>query len=151
MWTGTASGPVSVAAAGFVATLGVVLLVVLPDARWVGVVVVIVGVIVATTVGRLRVEVGPDAFVVRLGVLGFPRRSVQWSDVSGIAVLDVVPLQWGGWGYRWLPWRRATAVVVRAGEGIRLDLRDGRTFVVTVDDARGGAEAAARRLTRGTR
>jgi hypothetical protein len=30
-------------------------------------------------------------------------------------------------------------MIVRAGEGIRIDLNDGRIFIVTVDDATTGA------------
>ena len=44
-------------------------------------------------------------------------------------------MEWGGWGYRWIPWAKASAAVIRRGPGIALVLRDGRRFAVTVDDA----------------
>ncbi len=51
------------------------------------------------------------------------------------SVIDVRPMQWGGWGYRGsLKLMRKAAVVHRAGPGIRLDLTDGRVFVVTLDN-----------------
>ena len=42
------------------------------------------------------------------------------------------PAAWGGWGYHVLPGR--SALVLRAGPGLVLTLRDGRRFAVTVDD-----------------
>ena len=46
----------------------------------------------------------------------------------------------GGWGYRWVPWRRGSAAVMRAGSGFRFDFANGKVFVVTVDDADAGLE-----------
>ena len=60
----------------------------------------------------------------------------------------VEPTEWGGWGYRWIPWARASAAVVRRGPGIALVLRDGRRFAVTVDDAVAGARATSAALAR---
>jgi hypothetical protein len=41
------------------------------------------------------------------------------------------------------------AVVLRGGEGLRLDLSRGRIFVVTVDDAATGAAVLAQKLASG--
>ena len=44
-------------------------------------------------------------------------------------------MEWGGWGYRGsLALVKKAAIVLRAGPGLRLDLLNGRTFVVTIDD-----------------
>ncbi|MFJ4201124.1 hypothetical protein ACIP2Y_16035 [Streptomyces sviceus] len=86
----------------------------------------------------LRVDM--DSLEVRCGHIGVPRRRIPLAHVAGAEfVPHVTPRQWGGWGYRWRP-EKGTAVVVRRGEGLVLQLWDGHTFTVTVDDA----EAAVR-------
>jgi hypothetical protein len=64
-------------------------------------------------------------------------RRIPLDSVDEARVTEIVPLEWGGWGYRFTP--RGTAVVIRAGEGIVVTRRDGRPFAVTVDDAAQGA------------
>lgn len=102
-----------------------------------------VGILAALLIAsRLVVVIDADAFVVVWGFTRWPTRDIPWADVSAVAVVDVDPWQWGGWGYRWIPGRKATAAVVRRGPGIQLDLTDGRHFIVTVDDATAGVAAA---------
>jgi hypothetical protein len=49
---------------------------------------------------------------------------------------EVDPRRYGGWGYRGsLRLYRRAALNLRKGAGLRLELHDGRVFVVTVDDA----------------
>lgn len=114
-----------------------------------GWVLVVAGVAVALAVGvtsRLEVRLTDDALVVRFGPLGWPRRSVALADVRDARAIVVEPLEWGGWGYRWMPWVNASAAVVRRGPGIALTLRDGSRFAVTVDDAVAGAQATSAAL-----
>lgn len=117
-----------------------------PAPQWVlwvlaatGLVVVLAGQIL----GQLTLTVEADGIVIRYGTLGWPVQRFPWSGISAVTAIDVHPMQWGGWGYRWVPWKRGSAAVLRAGEGLRLDRADGRVFVVTVD---GAAEAAERSL-----
>ena len=63
-----------------------------------------------------------------------------------MSAIQVEPTEWGGWGYRWIPWAKASAAVVRRGPGIALVLRDGRRFAVTVEDAVAGAQAVSAAL-----
>ena len=58
----------------------------------------------------------------------------------------VDPMKWGGWGYRWIPWAKASAAVIRKGPGIELLLKDGRRFAVTVEDAVTGAQTISAQL-----
>ncbi|MFP3989777.1 hypothetical protein U9R90_20335 [Streptomyces sp. E11-3] len=89
---------------------------------------------------HVAVRVDKDSLEVRCGHMGLPRRRIPLSHVVGADFAPrVTPCQWGGWGYRWRP-EKGTAVVVRRGEGVVLDLVEGRKFTVTVDDA----EAAVR-------
>ncbi len=89
---------------------------------------------------HVAVRVDPEALEVRCGHMGLPRRRILLSHIVAAEFAPrVTPQQWGGWGYRWRP-EKGTAVVVRRGEGLVLNLGDGRKFTVTVDDA----EAAVR-------
>lgn len=70
----------------------------------------------------------------RYGVLPWPRMSIDVADIEQASVIDVRPMEWGGWGYRGsLKLMKQAAVVHRAGPGIRLDLHGDKRFVVTVD------------------
>lgn len=81
----------------------------------------------------VRVSVGPTGLRVGFGPLGWPRLRVELSEVTSVTVEDVVPMVYGGWGYRMLPGVRA--IVIRAGEGLRVGRRGRSDLVITVDDA----------------
>lgn len=81
---------------------------------------------------RTRLTVSPAGVRAQLGAR-YPRRMVPVASIAGAEAIDVVPLHWGGWGWRMTP--KATALIVRGGEGVRLQLTTGRDLVVTVDDA----------------
>lgn len=84
---------------------------------------------------HVAVKVDSDAFEVRCGHMGLPRRRILLAHVVRAEFApSVTPRQWGGWGYRWRP-GKGMAVIVRRGEGVVLRLGDGRIFTVTVDDA----------------
>jgi hypothetical protein len=85
---------------------------------------------------------GADGLRIGYGPIHLPRTHVPLDRMAVATAIDVRPMRWGGWGYRGsLRWFRQAAVVVRGGPGIRVDLRDGRVFVVTVTDAATGAAA----------
>ncbi|HET7901460.1 MAG TPA: hypothetical protein VFL59_09750 [Candidatus Nanopelagicales bacterium] len=111
-----------------------------------GWVLAVVGVIVGVTgwlLSSLEARVDATSFTVRFGPFGWPRRVIRLADVRDAAAIMVEPREWGGWGYRWIPWARASAAVIRRGPGIVLTLVDGRRFAVTVNDAAAGAQAAS--------
>lgn len=91
----------------------------------------------------LEARVDPQRFVVAFGPFGWPRRVIRVSDLREASAIVVEPREWGGWGYRWIPWAKASAAVIRKGPGIELVLTDGRRFAVTVDDAVNGAKATS--------
>ncbi len=84
------------------------------------------------------VRVDPAGLVVR-SALGVPRTTVPADEVVRADVVQVSPLRdFGGWG--WRAGRDGTVgIVVRAGEGLRVERTGGRALVVTVDDAATGA------------
>jgi hypothetical protein len=116
---------------------------------WVGWFVAAVGVaagVLAWLVSSLEVRLTSETFTVAFGPAGRPRRVIALADIAEASAIVVEPMQWGGWGYRWIPWARASAAVIRRGPGIALTLRDGRQFAVTVDDAVNGAQLTSAAL-----
>jgi hypothetical protein len=99
------------------------------------------------------VSIVDDALVIEhSGPRRWPRMSLSLADVATIEVIDdIAPLRYGGWGYRGsLRLYRRAALVLRRGPGLRVKLRDGRVFVVTVDDPQGAVAAAAPQLSGST-
>lgn len=148
-WTGTCRSRGLVVmglGAGLVLAGAAVILLVAAGQRLAGAILLAAAIVVAVAAAwtaRLRVDVTSTAFLVAWGPFGRPRKRIVWDRVAAVSALQVEPRSWGGWGYRWVPWAHASAAVVRRGPGIRLELEDGRTFVVTVDDAVDGAKAAS--------
>ncbi|MFD3504049.1 hypothetical protein ACFWWT_13520 [Streptomyces sp. NPDC058676] len=99
---------------------------------------------------HVALKVDKECLEVRCGHMGLPRRRIPLAQVAG-AEFDphVTPRHWGGWGYRWRP-EKGTAVVVRRGEGVVLQLWDGHTFTITVDDAESAVRVIRARLRSGT-
>lgn len=83
----------------------------------------------------IRAHVDSNGLRVNFGGLPWPKASIRIEDILSASVIDVHPMEWGGWGYRGsLSLMKRAAIVLRAGPGLRLDLADGKTFVVTIDD-----------------
>ena len=114
-------------------------LMLLPDVpAWLLVVVVLAGV-ACLSLASIRVSADAGGLRVKYGVLPWPVTNIAADRIEAASVIDVRPMEWGGWGYRgMLTLMRQAAVVLRAGPGIRVDLADGRVFVVTVDDPETG-------------
>ncbi|MEU2202881.1 DUF1648 domain-containing protein [Microbacterium oleivorans] len=120
-------------AIGCVAVLPVVFFGDLVTAIISGLVVVVLFVVVATTL-RFHVRVDPDGLTA-VSAAGWPRVHVPTQDIVSAEVVQVSPFgEFGGWGIRW-PGGGRQGVVLRAGEGLLVRRRDGRTLTVTVDDA----------------
>ncbi|AYF96967.1 DUF1648 domain-containing protein [Protaetiibacter intestinalis] len=93
------------------------------------------------TVWRARVDAG--GLTVRSAPFGWPRVRIPVDEVAAVTTGHVEPLSdFGGWGWRWAP-GGGFGVVSRSGEAIQVTRRDGRRFVVTVDDAETGAALLA--------
>ncbi len=94
----------------------------------------------------LRVHAKETAVSIRFGPFGWPGRVIAYADIESADAIMVDPMKWGGWGYRWIPWAKASAAVIRKGPGIELLLKDGRRFAVTVEDAVTGAQTISAQL-----
>ena len=98
-----------------------------------------IALIAAVLFTRLTVEVDDNEVRIVYGY-GWPTQHIGWDRVASVQTIQVRPTEWGGWGYRWVPWKKGTAAVMRAGSGFRFDFSNGKVFVVTVDDADAGLE-----------
>ncbi|GAA2303214.1 lipoprotein [Streptomyces hawaiiensis] len=158
VWTGRATNRVQwllalVGAACMALGIGLAV-----DSAWTSGIAPLVMAVVGCIAAGLLVLFGTLAFVhvalrvdeehleVRCGHIGVPRRRIPLSSVAGATYIShVTPRHWGGWGYRWRP-EKGTAVVVRRGEGVELELWDGHTFTITVDDAEAAVRVIEARL-----
>ena len=113
-----------------------------------GLVVAVVG--AATSVlSRIQVFADRRGVTVTYGWWTWPRTRIPLDRIESAAAIEVLPSEWGGWGYRGsVRLFRQAAVVLRKGEGLRVDLNDGRRFVVTIDDAATAAAVLNRELVR---
>lgn len=66
---------------------------------------------------------------------------VRADDVVGVGVADLDPLEWGGWGLRWLPDR--TAYIGVGGPGLVVHRRSGRRLAVELSEGETAARAGA--------
>ena len=90
------------------------------------------------TTAQFVVTASPRGFLVR-STLGWPRLSVSTADLATAGVVTVDPMaDFGGWGIRWVIGPRGKGrwgIVTRRGPGLEVVRRDGRSIVVTIDDA----------------
>jgi hypothetical protein len=91
--------------------------------------------IALTSFSTIAVTIDPGGLRIAFGPWGVPKKRIPLTDIDSAQAIDVRPMRWGGWGYRWVPWKRASAVILRGGHGVKINRVGGHTFVVTVDDA----------------
>lgn len=119
--------------------LGLVGLVVAAGTTWFLAVPTLFTVMAVLSLASIRVRVDRRGLLVNYGLFPWPRTHIPVEKIESATVIDVRPKQWGGWGYRGsLTLMRQAAVVLRAGPGMRIDLRDGRVFAVTIDEPEPG-------------
>ncbi len=138
MWSASLSSRWLVVVAVVVMLMGPLSMLAPDTPLWLLAVLVLTGV-ACTSLASIRVTADARGLTVRYGVLPWPSTNIAVERIASASAIDVRPMEWGGWGYRGtLTLMRQAAVVLRAGPGIRIDLADGRVFVVTVDDPETG-------------
>ncbi len=135
VWTRVVVAPPMLVGALVAAGLGLALCVVVGPAA--GVPALVVAVLLGATTS-VRVTVDSTGVSARPTLVPHPRVHVALARVVRAGRSDVRARELGGWGLRVRG--RRTAVVLRSGEALDLELADGSRFLVTVDDA---ATAAA--------
>jgi hypothetical protein len=135
VWSGRARATWPWPAGSLLIVAGVVAGVV--TGRWVlAVVLPLVGVLMLGLTS-VRVTVAARGVTVGYGALGLRLTRIPLRRIASAAAVNRLP---SGFGYRGsLLLFGAAAVVLRRGPALRLTLRDGKTFLVTVDDAETGA------------
>ncbi|MFZ5892673.1 MAG: DUF1648 domain-containing protein [Myxococcota bacterium] len=109
--------------------------------HWIPAVVFLGAAVLVEASSRVRVSIDRRMVTLRFGQLGWWRQHLETSGIERASTVELEPLSHGGWGYRGsLRLFRRAAVVIRSGSALRLDLKLGRTFTVTVDDARTACE-----------
>lgn len=86
---------------------------------------------------RIRVTVDRRGLRVVSTTLGIPFKRIPLHEIDAVQTEELVPMQWGGWGYRVMPGR--SAVVLHGGEGIVVTRSNGTLFAVSIPDAATGA------------
>jgi hypothetical protein len=86
----------------------------------------------AATLAWVQVTVDDRGLRVGLGPWAWTVKRIAIADVAAAHAEQIEAIDWGGWGYRVKPGR--SALVLRSGPAIVLELTDGRRFAVTVDD-----------------
>jgi hypothetical protein len=85
----------------------------------------------AAVLGWVQVNVDARGVRIGLGPWAWTVKKIELGTIAGARAESIEASPWGGWGYRVLPGR--SALVLRSGPAIVLDLTDGRRFAVTVD------------------
>ncbi|WP_425825439.1 hypothetical protein [Streptomyces fractus] len=114
----------------------IVIAAVSPQARSVSLTLLIAAAAFLAT-GGIRVTVSPQEVAVASALFPFLRRRIALRRVRRASARRTSALEIGGWGYRLKP--GLTAVSVRGGDALWLDLTNGKKFVITIDDAKAAA------------
>lgn len=103
-------------------------------AGWIMAVVTLLVITLIATTLVFRVRINRAGLRVR-SVAGWPRWSIRADQIATVKAVDVNPMgEFGGWGLR-IAVDGGMGVVLRNGEGLQVTRRNGRVFVVTIDDA----------------
>jgi hypothetical protein len=146
-WSGTAHSGWAVGAALLLVGLtGFALFIAGGQVRILTLLYVVIGALIGASMGAVRVTVGAHGLTAR-APLGRPALTIRLDEIERVESTTLGAMSWGGWGYRGsLRVLGRSAWIVRQGEGIVLDLTEGRQFAITVDDATAAAETLARYL-----
>lgn len=112
---------------------------------WAVAITLIAGIIAIPLVTYLRVRIDETAVTWAFG-LGLPRGSIALSDIESAEVIDINPMDFGGWGYRLRA--TTTGLIVRGGPGIRLNRTSGRSVVISLAEPNEAAETVRQLLAR---
>ncbi|WP_067478623.1 DUF1648 domain-containing protein [Dietzia timorensis] len=112
---------------------------------WAVAITLVAGIIAIPLIAYLRVRIDQTAVTWAFG-FGLPRGSIALSDIESVEVIDINPMDFGGWGYR----LRAgtTGLIVRGGPGIRLNRTSGRSVVISLAEPNEAAETVRQLLAR---
>ena len=102
-----------------------------PGADAVGGVVLLVLGVFLLGFARLRISVDWRGLKVVTWFLGIALKTIPLTEIESVHTDTLEPLQWGGWGYRFMPGR--SAIILRTGPGVVVTLTNGKQFAVSLD------------------
>lgn len=102
----------------------------------------LVAIAATAALADVKVLIDSKGIHIRCGAFSYPKRTIAWSEVKSIKAIKVEPAKIGAVGFRWYSLKDGTAIVMRKGPGLEIKEKNGRRYVVTVDEATKGASFA---------
>lgn len=140
-WSETVSSGIMVGLAVLTTGIGIAFAVsfVLGGDGWMlftGVMLVISGVPIAM-IAMYRISIDESGFRVSSVLLGIAFKKLRLDQIEKASAGEIVPAEWGGWGWRFTPGR--SALVMKRGPGIKVRDTSGKEFAANLPS---GHEAA---------
>lgn len=90
--------------------------------------------LIAASMSAFSVKIDDHGLAVR-SIVGFPKYWFSRSDIDRASSQDVSPIRdFGGWGVR-LGGRTQKGLILKKGPALFLDMKDGSSFAVTLENA----------------
>lgn len=97
-----------------------------------GFAVYLIGIVIVALFASFRVSVDWRGLRVSSTLLGIPLQRVAPAQVVDAQATELVPMEWGGWGYRITPGR--SAIVLGSGPGLVVTKQGGTQFAISLCD-----------------
>ena len=81
---------------------------------------------------RVHVVVDDRGLRVSSGLGGLPIKRIRPEQIQAAETTELVPVRWGGWGYRFLPGR--SALILHTGPGLVVTTTAGKQFAISLDE-----------------
>jgi hypothetical protein len=101
------------------------------DAAFLLIVLVLAVILVASFIS-IRVTVDWRGLRVVSALFGIPLKRIRLDQIQDVETANLVPLEWGGWGYRIIPGR--SALILRRGPGMIVTTTGQKQFAITLAD-----------------
>ncbi len=92
----------------------------------------IVSILLAAVLCAYRVQADWRGLRVKSWLFDIPLKSIPLTDIESASAATLEPMEWGGWGYRWMPGR--SAIIRKRGPGLVVDRVGGTQFAVSVNN-----------------
>jgi hypothetical protein len=89
-------------------------------------------IVVLASLTRYRVTADWRGLRVVSSLLRLPLKRIRLSDIDTVDAAELVPMEWGGWGYRIMPGR--SALILRKGPGLIVTMTNTKQFALTLDN-----------------
>ena len=97
-----------------------------------GVVVLAITIVIVLAFSRFRVTADWRGLRVVSSIFRLPLKRIPLDNIDTIETGELLPGEWGGWGYRVMPGR--SALILRKGPGLIVTTRNQKQFALTLDE-----------------